>query len=65
MRGRPPTFTQRDRQYLAELIREHGLCGTRRKSRIPVCQQTLSKIAREFDIPLKPGRRTKQACKVS
>lgn len=61
MQGRPPTFTQQDRQYLAELIREHGIRGARRKSRISVCQQTLSKIAREFEIPLRSGRRAKQA----
>ena len=61
MKGRPPTFTQQDRQYLAELIREHGIRGAKRKSRISVCHQTLIKIAREFQIPLRPGRRAKQA----
>jgi hypothetical protein len=61
MRGRPPTFTQPDREYLADLIREHGIRGARRKSRISVCQQTLCKIAREFKIPLRRGNRSKSA----
>lgn len=62
MRGRPPTFTQEDRQYLAGLIRKHGIRGARQRANISVCQQTLSKIAREFNISLKPGRRsTKRA----
>lgn len=57
MRGRPPVFTREDRQYLAGLIRKYGVRGARQKANIPVCQQTLSKIAREFNIALKPGRR--------
>ncbi len=61
MRGRPPTFSQQDRKYLAELILEHDVRGARRKSKTSVCQQTLSKIAREFEIPLRPGRRAKRA----
>lgn len=61
MRGRSRTFTQPDREYLADLIREHGIRGARRMSRISVCQQTLSRIAREFKIPLRPGKRSKKA----
>lgn len=61
MRGRPRTFTQPDREYLAALIQEHGIRGARRISRISVCQQTLSKIAREFRIPLQPGKRPQKA----
>jgi len=58
MRGRPPTFTQHDRQYLAALIRKYGIRGARQRANISVSQQTLSKIAREFNISLKPGRRS-------
>ena len=61
MRGRPRTFTQSDREYLANLIREHGIRGARRMSSISVCQQTLSQIGREFKIPLRPGKRLQQA----
>ncbi len=60
-RGRPPSFTRQDRQYLADLIREYGIRGARRKSQISVCHQTLGKIAHEFEIPLKHGRRAKRA----
>ena len=49
MRGRPPTFTQQDRQYLAGLIERHGIRGARQRANIAVCQQTLGKIAREFN----------------
>ncbi len=60
-RGRPPTFSREDREYLAELIRKYGVRGARRKSRISVCQQTLTKIAAEFGIELKRGRRPGKA----
>lgn len=60
-RGRPPTFSAADRQQLAELIRQHGIRGALRSADIRVSPQTLSKIAREFGIVLRPGRRLSHA----
>ncbi len=60
-RGRPPTFHAQDRQHFADLIRQHGVRGARDASDVPVCCKTLIKIAREFDIPLKSGRRPRKA----
>ena len=60
-KGRPPTFSAEDRQYLAGLIRQHGVRGARRMSEISVCQQTLTKIAAEFGIELRRGRRPGKA----
>lgn len=60
-RGRPLTFSWEERAYLAELVRAHGVRGARRNSEIPVCQQTLSKIAAEFSIILKKGKRPRKA----
>lgn len=60
-RGRPPSFSRQDRQYLADLIREYGLRGVQQKSLISVCHQTLGKIAHDSEIPLKHGRRAKRA----
>jgi transposase len=60
-RGRPPTFTEGDRQHLAESIRQHGIQGTLRNAHIRISAQTLSKIAREFGIALRPGRRSPRA----
>lgn len=56
-RGRPPTFSREDREYLAGLIREHGITGARRAARFTVCQRTLIGIARDFGIELRKGRR--------
>ncbi len=56
-RGRPPTFDLVARQYFAELLRVHGARRAREMSEIPISVQTLLKIAREFGIPLKKGRR--------
>jgi hypothetical protein len=58
-RGRPTHFTQDERVYLANLIRVFGIRGTGRVSTIPACQQTLCKIAAEFGITLKKGKRRK------
>lgn len=57
-RGRPPTFTRQQREQFAEMIRIHGARGTEEISSIPISLHTVLKIAREFQIPLKPGRRT-------
>ena len=60
-RGRPPTFQSEDRKRFAELIRQHGIRGTIRISEVPICNMTLIKIAREFGISLKMGKRKKAA----
>ena len=59
--GRPFTFLHEDRAYLAELIRQYGIRGARRKAAMSVSQNTLIKIAREFNIQLGKGRRPKAA----
>lgn len=60
-RGRPVIYVFGDRQQLAELIRKHGASHTREASGRSVSMPTLLKIAREFAIELKPGRRPKAA----
>lgn len=60
-RGRSFTFTIPQRAALAELIREHGARGTCERSEVPICLGTVLKIAREFQIPLQKGRRTRRA----
>lgn len=56
-RGRPLTFTQVSRGYLANLIREHGIRGAQRSSVVPVSLRTLIKIGREYQIVLARGKR--------
>jgi hypothetical protein len=56
-RGRPLTYTTEVRRLLSELIRKHGIRGARRVAPITVCQNTMGKIAAEFGIVLKKGRR--------
>ena len=56
-RGRTPTFSRGERNYFARLIQRHGVRGAREASRIPVSPATLTKVAREFGIRLKAGRR--------
>jgi len=53
-RGRRPTFRSATRQQLAALIEEHG---ARELSPVPITVGTLLKIAREFGIRLRKGRR--------
>ena len=53
--GRP--YNLGDRQRFAELIRQHGARGAREKLARKVCVATLLKIAVEFGIELKKGRR--------
>lgn len=60
-RGRPQTFNRRDRRAFANLIRLHGARRAREVSNKPVSVHTLLKIAREFEIELKKGRRPKAA----
>lgn len=56
-RGRPFTFSDAERQKLAELIRQHGARGAQRVSWTPISLSTLLEVAREFEIELKKGRR--------
>lgn len=60
-RGRPPTFLPADRRYLAKLIQTNGINGARRQAKVSICNGTLIKIAREFNIELKTGRRKSAA----
>ncbi len=60
-RGRKPKFVGPQRELLADLIRQHGIRGTKTISTIPICESTLGEIAREHGIKLKPGRRRKAA----
>lgn len=43
---------------LAGLIHEQGIRGTIAISLVPLCEHTLMRIAGQFRIELKPGRRT-------
>lgn len=49
------------RKHLAELVREHGASKTRQMLSRSICAATLLKIAKEFGIELKQGRRPRQA----
>lgn len=60
-RGRRPFFDSDARKMLAELIRQHGARRARELSPIPISGMTILKIAREFGIELKRGRRPKCA----
>lgn len=60
-RGAKPKFSPEERQYLAELIRQHGIRGAQRIARMPICQATLGRIAHEFGIQFAKGRRPKLA----
>jgi hypothetical protein len=60
-RGRPVTFKYGVRRKLADMIREHGARRTCEISTIPISVGTLLKIAQEFEIPLKKGRRPRKA----
>ena len=51
-------FDRDQRALLAELIRQHGARGAIVHAPEPVCLHTLLRIAREFEIPLKKGRRS-------
>ena len=60
-RGRPATFSSDERRRLAELIRVHGARPAMEMCAVPISLQTVLKIAREFNIELKKGRRPKRA----
>ncbi len=60
-RGRKLKFVGRERETLAELIREHGARGAIPHAPEPVCLSTMLKIAHEFRIPLKKGARPRRA----
>lgn len=60
-RGRKLKFVGKERETLAELIREHGARGAIPHAPEPVCLSTLLNIAHEFQIPLKKGARPKRA----
>ena len=54
-------FVGRQREDLAQLIRQHGARGAIAHAPEPVCLSTLLKIAHEFQIPLKKGARPRRA----
>lgn len=54
-------FVGSQREQLADLIREHGARRAIEHATEPVCLATMLRIAREFQIPLKKGARTKRA----
>jgi hypothetical protein len=56
-RGRPLTFKQEMRRQLAALVERHGAHGARELSPVPITVDSLLKIAREFGIRLRKGRR--------
>lgn len=60
-RGRRIVYQLQDRRRLAELIRQHGARGAREMLGRAVCVGTLLKIAGEFGIELKKGRRPRIA----
>ena len=60
-RGRPPTFLREERERLAELIRLHGASQAREVADVNISFQTVLKIAHEFGIQLKKGRRPRRA----
>ncbi len=55
-RSRPP-YPSAERERFAELIRQFGARGAREALSRRVCHGTLLKIAAEFGIELKKGRR--------
>jgi hypothetical protein len=59
--GRPATFSPAARRELAELIRQYGARRARELSPMVISLGTLLKIAKEFDIELRKGRRRKKA----
>lgn len=60
-RGRPVTYKFEERRRMAELIRQYGASGARERSANSICMHTLLKIAGEFGVKLKKGRRRREA----
>lgn len=60
-RGRPFTFKQAQRRKLAELVQQHGARGAKEVAPVSISVGTLLKIAHEFRIELKHGRRPRKA----
>jgi hypothetical protein len=54
-------FVGRQREQLADLIRQHGARRAIEHATEPVCLATMLRIAREFQIPLKKGARPRRA----
>lgn len=59
--GRPLKYKAAKRRRLAELVRLHGASQTREMLDRSICAGTLLKIAKEFGVDLKQGRRPRQA----
>ena len=59
--GRPLTFRTTQRRRLAEPIPQHGARGAKEVATVPISVGTLLKIAKEFGIDLKHGRRPRKA----
>ncbi len=60
-RGRPPTYSREERERIAQVIAQCGVRGAREVLEHRICQSTLVKIAREFGVALKKGRRRRDA----
>lgn len=60
-RGRRRTFDSGRRDLLAEMVRLYGARPARDLSAVPISVGTLLKIAQEYNIPLKKGRRPRKA----
>ena len=63
-RGRPLTFQPETRRQLATLVERYGASGARERSPVPITVPSLLKIAREFGIRLKKGRRRESSDQV-
>jgi len=56
-RGRPHTSLLDDRRRIAEVIRQYGACGARRQLDGTIWMSTVLRIAPNFEIDLRRGRR--------
>lgn len=59
--GRPMTFKLAQRRKFAELINQHGARGAREVASKSISLGTLLRIAKEFKIELKKGKRPRMA----
>lgn len=55
-RGRPPTFSDKDREHVADLLRQYGAREAVRQCVFRISLKTVLVIAREHQIELKRGR---------